>query len=55
MTEWRKSTRSGYQSNCVELAVHPDLTMIRDSKMPTAGRLTLHPAPWSAFLSAIKR
>jgi hypothetical protein len=39
--EWRKSSRSGNASNCVEL--RQDLSAVRDSKSPTTV-LTL-PAP----------
>jgi hypothetical protein len=33
--EWRKSSRSGAESNCVE--VRRDLAGLRDSKRPAAG------------------
>jgi hypothetical protein len=45
-SQWRKSTFSGTEGECVEIA-HADgspVVGIRDSKNPTAGHLTL-PAP----------
>ncbi|RZS34483.1 uncharacterized protein DUF397 [Herbihabitans rhizosphaerae] len=31
---WRKSTRSGHETDCVELAWPTDATALRDSKNP---------------------
>ncbi|MEC3976736.1 DUF397 domain-containing protein [Amycolatopsis sp. H20-H5] len=53
---WIKSTHSdGYEeSACVEVALTPQLTAVRDSKAPTAGNLTLpHPA-WTALLTTVR-
>jgi hypothetical protein len=38
---WRKSSRSGSQSDCVEVAVTENFQAIRDSKNPAGGVLTV--------------
>lgn len=48
---WRKSTRSGSESNCVEVAQTCD--RVRDSKNK-AVELPFSQAGWSAFLAAVK-
>ncbi|GAB3479728.1 DUF397 domain-containing protein [Amycolatopsis cihanbeyliensis] len=52
---WRKSSYSGTESNCVELAVTADRTAIRDSKAPEAGTLLLTSRASAALLSALRR
>ncbi|MBP2336282.1 hypothetical protein JOF41_002460 [Saccharothrix coeruleofusca] len=52
MTEWRKSTRSSTNTNCVE--VRRSLNAVRDSKNP-APALTVSPAGLTVFLEAAKR
>ncbi|MGH3721221.1 MAG: DUF397 domain-containing protein [Pseudonocardiaceae bacterium] len=53
MTEmrWRKSSHSGFENNCVELAHPPGA--IRDSKNPAGPVLLVPDLP--AFLREIKR
>ncbi|MFC8075556.1 DUF397 domain-containing protein [Streptomyces sp. NPDC057307] len=47
---WSKSTYSGGDGdNCVEVAAQPHAVLVRDSKDPHIGRLTLTPAAWAAF------
>ncbi len=48
---WRKSTRSGSESNCVE--VPQTFDRVRDSKNESV-ELMLGQAGWSAFLAAAK-
>ncbi|MFC8174808.1 DUF397 domain-containing protein [Streptomyces sp. NPDC057235] len=51
MTEpiWHKSTYSGNNDNCVEVADNLPLVRVRDTKDHAAGELTATPAAWSAF------
>lgn len=47
---WAKSSHSsGDGDNCVEVAAQPHAVLVRDSKDPRMGRLTLTPASWAAF------
>lgn len=47
---WAKSSHSsGDGDNCVEVAAQPHAVLVRDSKDPHLGRLTLTPASWAAF------
>lgn len=46
---WRKSSRSGQETNCVELA--HTLTAVRDSKNPAAPALAVNAA---SLLAAVK-
>ncbi|MFE3591442.1 DUF397 domain-containing protein [Streptomyces niveus] len=47
---WEKSSYSGSGGdNCVEVAAQPHAVLVRDSKDPHVGRLTLTPTAWAAF------
>ncbi|MFE3120881.1 DUF397 domain-containing protein [Streptomyces niveus] len=47
---WFKSSySSGDGDNCVEVAAQPHAVLVRDSKDPHIGRLTLTPTAWAAF------
>jgi len=48
--QWRKSSRSGQDTNCVEIET-VSRAGIRDSKNPDGGRLVL---PVTGLLSAVK-
>ncbi|MFH8405889.1 DUF397 domain-containing protein [Streptomyces sp. NPDC018019] len=51
---WRKSTHSADTGgSCVEIASTPTLIAIRDSKNPAGPALTLPPAAFAAFVSAV--
>ncbi|GAB3283045.1 DUF397 domain-containing protein [Parasphingorhabdus pacifica] len=54
-THWRKSTRSGSTSNCVEVGFNAATVGVRDTKDRAGGIITLSEAQWAGFLSAIKR
>jgi hypothetical protein len=53
--DWRKSSYSGGQGNCVEVADLPDGGMaVRDTKNRGGGMLRFSADAWAEFISAIK-
>jgi hypothetical protein len=52
---WFKSSYSDTDdiNDCVEVANTPATIHIRDSKTPDTAHLTVAPATWSAFLTAV--
>lgn len=55
MSEWRKSSRSGTEGNCVEVRFIPNGVQVRNSKDPNGTILTYTPAEWDAFLDGAKK
>jgi Domain of unknown function (DUF397) len=51
---WRKSSFSGQDTNCVEVAYTGDAVGVRDSKSPAA-QLAVSQAAWRAFLRVTRR
>nr|WP_093841319.1 DUF397 domain-containing protein [Streptomyces aidingensis] len=51
---WTRSSHSGGNSNCVEVARRGDAVAARDSKAPGAGRLTVPADGWRSFVGAIR-
>jgi hypothetical protein len=54
-TVWRKSSFSGQEVNCVEVATHGEVAAIRDSKNPSAGHLTLAAPAYRSWIRSAKR
>ncbi|RSS55181.1 DUF397 domain-containing protein [Streptomyces sp. WAC01280] len=55
MTEpsWHKSTYSGDNDNCVEVADNLPRILVRDTKDHAQGELTATPAAWAAFTAYV--
>ncbi|MEV6973591.1 DUF397 domain-containing protein [Kitasatospora sp. NPDC093806] len=52
--QWRKSTYSNGQGDCIEIADGlADIVPVRDSKDPNGPTLTFTSIAWSAFITAI--
>ncbi|MDT4988957.1 MAG: hypothetical protein QOI74_3051 [Micromonosporaceae bacterium] len=51
---WRKSTRSGGQGNCVEVATTPAAIGMRDSKDRSGPVLVFTNSQWQAFVDGVK-
>jgi hypothetical protein len=51
---WRKSSRSGGQGNCVEIAETPAAVGVRDSKDRSGPILVFTRPEWQAFVDGVK-
>jgi hypothetical protein len=52
--DWRKSSYSGTNGNCVETATIDSVVAVRDSKNPEGPRLAFSPEAWRTFASTLK-
>ncbi|RKN49368.1 DUF397 domain-containing protein [Micromonospora endolithica] len=52
---WHKSSHSGDEGACVEVARAPETVGVRDSKDPAGPVLLFPPAVWAAFAAAPPR
>lgn len=52
---WRKSSRSGSDAQCVELAVTEHVTGVRDTKNRDGGTLVFGVRAFTVFLADVKR
>jgi hypothetical protein len=50
--DWRKSSHSGDEGACLELALVPHHVAVRDSKDPGGPVLLFTPDAWAAFADA---
>ena len=48
--EWRKSSYSGTNGQCTEVAHHGDTIVVRDSKDSDGPQLTFTLKAWAAFI-----
>jgi Domain of unknown function (DUF397) len=53
-TPWRKSTRSGGDTQCVEVRRHDGAIQVRDTKDRSGPALTFTLAEWRAFVASAK-
>ncbi|MGW3368403.1 DUF397 domain-containing protein [Streptosporangium canum] len=54
--EWRTSTRSQGNGQCVEVATNlPGVVAVRDSKDRTGSVLAFTPGEWEAFIGGVQR
>ena len=51
---WRKSSRSNFSGNCVEIATEGTVVLVRDSKDPGLV-VQLSPSRWVALVDFIKK
>jgi hypothetical protein len=52
--EWRKSSYSGTNGNCVEVADAERVVMVRDTKDRDGGTVTFAPGAWTNFTASLK-
>jgi hypothetical protein len=50
---WRKSTYSGNEGECVEIASEAQSVLVRDSRNPSGATLQFPPDQWSSFMRRV--
>lgn len=55
LANWRKSSKSAVEGNCVEVAVAPERVGVRDSKDRDGGVLEFSAERWSDFVARLRR
>lgn len=53
-SNWRTSSKSGGNGNCVEVRFTGELIEVRDTKDRNGGQLSFTPEEWRAFTSGVK-
>ncbi len=53
--QWRKSSYSFANHNCVEVGTGPAVVAVRDSKDPHGPVLRVSPRTWADFADRVKR
>jgi hypothetical protein len=51
---WRKSSRSNFNGNCVEVGAGGARVGVRDSTDPAGPALSFPPGVWDAFLGSLR-
>lgn len=51
---WYKSSYSGGQADCVEVAATSDVVLVRDSKDPAGPVLNVNTHEWQSFTESIQ-
>ncbi|MEV0322182.1 DUF397 domain-containing protein [Streptomyces sp. NPDC050658] len=50
---WRRSSHSGHDGDCVEVAFVREAVIVRDSQNPSGPRVVFSAERWRAFLNAV--
>lgn len=54
ITDWRTSTRTQGQGQCVEVGFGPGEIAVRDTKNRAGGYFTVTPQRWHTFVTGVK-